>query len=52
MKKFKIFSLIAVLIGGLFLLSGCGQKELTGSLEDIMKDLNESRQCILCARIL
>lgn len=41
MKKFKIFSLVALLIGGLFLLSGCGQKELTGSLEDIMNDLNE-----------
>ena len=41
MKKFKIFSLVAILIGGLFLLSGCGQKELSGSLEDIMNDLNE-----------
>lgn len=41
MKKVKIFSLIAILLGGLFLLSGCGQKELTGSLEEIMNDLNE-----------
>ena len=41
MKKFKIFSLAAIFVGGLFLLSGCGQKELTGSLEDIMNDLNE-----------
>ena len=41
MKKIKIFSLVAILLGGLFLLSGCGQKELTGSLEDIMNDLNE-----------
>lgn len=41
MKKIKIFSLVAILLGGLILLSGCGQKELTGSLEDIMNDLNE-----------
>ena len=41
MKKVKIFSLVAILLGGLFLLSGCGQKELTGSLEKIMNDLNE-----------
>ena len=41
MKKIKLLSLVVVLLGGLFLLSGCGQKELTGSLEDIMNDLNE-----------
>ena len=41
MKKIKLFSIFAILLGGLFLLSGCGQKELTGSLEDIMNDLNE-----------
>ena len=41
MKKIKLFSLVAIILGGLFLLSGCGQKELTGSLEDIMNDLNE-----------
>lgn len=41
MKKIKLISLVAVLLGGLFLLSGCGQKELTGSLEEIMNDLNE-----------
>lgn len=41
MKKIKIFSFIAILLGGLFLLSGCGQTELTGSLEDIMNDINE-----------
>ena len=40
MKKIKLLSLVAVLLGGLFLLSGCGQKELTGSLEEIMNDLN------------
>ena len=41
MKKIKLLSVVAVLLGGLFLLSGCGQKELTGSLEEIMNDLNE-----------
>ena len=41
MKKIKLLSLVVVLLGGLFLLSGCGQKELTGSLEDIMNNLNE-----------
>lgn len=40
MKKIKVFSLIAILLGGLFLLSGCGTTELSGSLEDIMNDLN------------
>lgn len=41
MKKIKVFSIFAVLLGGLFLLSGCGQKELTGSLEEIMSNLND-----------
>jgi len=41
MKKIKLLSIVVVLLGGLFLLSGCGQKELTGSLEEIMNDLNE-----------
>lgn len=41
MKKIKVFSLIAIMLGGLVLLSGCGSKELSGSLEDIMNDLNE-----------
>lgn len=41
MKKIKIFSLIAIMLGGLVLLSGCGSKELDGSLEDIMNNLNE-----------
>lgn len=41
MKKIKVFSLIAIMLGGLVLLSGCGSKELDGSLEDIMNNLNE-----------
>lgn len=41
MKKIKIFSLIAIMLGGLVLLSGCGSKELDGSLEEIMNNLNE-----------
>lgn len=41
MKKIKVFSLIAIMLGGLVLLSGCGSKELDGSLEEIMNNLNE-----------
>lgn len=40
MKKIKIFSLIAIMISGLFLLSGCSNDNLEGSLEDIMNNLN------------
>ena len=40
MKKIKLFSLVAIILGGLFLLSGCGSSSLDGSLEDIMNDLN------------
>lgn len=40
MKKIKIFSLITILLGGLFLLSGCTSNNLEGSLEDILNDLN------------
>jgi len=40
MKKIKLFSLIAIMISGLFLLSGCTSDNLEGSLEDIMNDLN------------
>lgn len=41
MKKIKIISIFTVLIGSLFLLSGCKSKTLEGSLEDIMNNLNE-----------
>ena len=41
MKKIKLFSLVAIILGGLFLLSGCGSSSLDGSLEDIMNDLND-----------
>lgn len=40
MKKIKIFSIIAILLGGLFLFTGCTSNNLDGSLEDIMSDLN------------
>jgi len=42
MKKIKIFSLITIMISGLFLLSGCSSDNLDGSLEDIMNNLNNS----------
>lgn len=40
MKKNKLFSLITVILGGLFLISGCSSSNVEGSLEDIMNDLN------------
>lgn len=40
MKKIKILSIIAIILGCTFLISGCGQKELSGSLEEIMTNLN------------
>jgi len=40
MKKIKIFSLIVILLGGLFILSGCDSNNVEGSLEEIMNNLN------------
>lgn len=40
MKKIKIFSIFAILLGGLFLLSGCTSNNVEGSLEDIMEKIN------------
>jgi len=36
MKKFKRFSLFVLVVMGAFLLTGCGNKNVDGSLEDIM----------------
>lgn len=36
MKKIKMFSLIAVLLGGLFLFTGCTSSNVEETLEDIM----------------
>ena len=36
----KIFSIITLLLGGLFMLSGCSNSNVEGSLEDIMEELN------------
>lgn len=36
MKKIKLLSIFTILLGGLFLLSGCGSNNVEGSLEDIM----------------
>ena len=39
MKKFKYLGLCCLLVMGLFLVTGCGNKNVEGSLEDIMTKL-------------
>ena len=36
MKKIKLLSIFAILLGGIFLLSGCENNKVEGSLEEIM----------------
>lgn len=40
MKKIKALSIFAIILGGLFLLSGCTSSNVEGSLEDIMEKIN------------
>jgi len=40
MKKIKIFSIFAIILGGLFLFTGCTNSSVEGSLEDIMEEIN------------
>ena len=37
MKKIKLFSVFTILLGGLFLLSGCTSSNVEGTLEEIME---------------
>ena len=36
MKKIKLISIFTILLGGIFMLSGCGNNNVEGSLEEIM----------------
>ncbi|MBR2138572.1 MAG: hypothetical protein IJ966_04645 [Bacilli bacterium] len=39
MKKIKLFSMFTIILVGLFFMTGCGQKNVEGTLEEIMTKL-------------